>query len=143
MLPASGSEDVLGSHTFTASVSCALLSKPSVSPSFTTPPILLSKKPVIILICTSHFDRTILIPYVLKLHDGNDTCKNDLLLSITSAGQQLGVGAGIEWRCQQVLFYSVRCQPISKISKARKNRKNCMVGEIAAVFAKDEKCTVT
>lgn len=135
MPPASGSEDVLGSHTFTTSVSCALLSKLSVSPSLVTPPILLNKK-LTLLICSSCFDRTILIAYVLKLCDGNDTCKNDLLLSITFADQQLGVGAGTEWSCQQVLFYSVRCQHISKINKARKNRKNCVVGEMAPAFGK-------
>lgn len=58
------------------------------------------------------------------------------LLSITFADQQLDVGAGTEWTCQQVLFYSVRCQHISKINKARKNRKNYMVGELTPAFGK-------
>lgn len=93
-------------------------------------------KTVIILICSSCFHRTILMAYVLKLCGGNDTCTNDLLLSITFADQQLGVGAGTEWSCQLILFYSARCQHISKINKARKNRKNCMVGEIAPAFGK-------
>lgn len=64
------------------------------------------------------------------------TRKNDLLLSITSADQQLAVGAGTEWGCQQILFCSVRCQHISKMNKARKNRKNCVVGEMAPAFGK-------
>lgn len=56
----SGSGDVLCSHTFTTSVSCALLLKPSVSPSLTTPPHTSScSRAVIILICSSHFDRMI------------------------------------------------------------------------------------
>lgn len=135
MPPVSGSEDVLGSHTFTTSVSCALLSKPSVSPCLITPPILLNKK-LILLICSSRFDGTILIARVLKLCDGNNTCKNDLLLSITFADQELGVGGGTEWSCQQVLFHSVRCQHISKINKARKKRKSCVVGEMAPAFGK-------
>lgn len=37
-MQASSSEDVLYSDTFTTSMSCALLLKPSVSPSLTTPP---------------------------------------------------------------------------------------------------------
>jgi len=55
-------------------------------------------------------------------------------LSITFADQQLGVDAGTEWSCQQVLFCSVRCHHISEISKAKKSRKHCVVEELAMAF---------
>lgn len=90
---------------------------------------------MVILICSSPFDRTILITYVLKLCDGNDTCKNDLFAQHCFCRPTAGCWCW-HWGSCQVLFYSVRCQHISKINKAKKNRKNYMVGEMTPAFGK-------